>query len=298
MRTRSITCINENNISATFGERSDSPLILEEAEGLYQMDASLSVSDNAMMDGGTYQSGWMKTRNIVLTIRDRGTADHVSVRSLLFTLFGIREKGTLTVTDTDGESTASRKIDYYTESIESDGVNSSRTYSVSLMCPDPYFYDLTESKVQMSTWLSAFEFEHEFSADGEEFGYKSAEKLKTIQNDQGSDSTGVTITITASGTVKNPQVSWVESNEWIKLGSTSKPLTLSAGDVVTITTHSNNKHIYLTSEGVQTEINQYLTMDSTFVTLHRGRNTIGYSADSGIDMMSVEVTWQMRYTSA
>ena len=298
MRTRTIKCENENNISVIFGEKSDSAFVLEDADGLYQMDTKLSVSDNAMSDGGKYQSGWMKKRNIVLTLRDRGTDDHISNRNLLFTLFSLRAKGQLTITDSDINTAVKRTIDYYTESIDSDGTNASRTYTVSLICPDPFFYDVVVQKVQMAAWLPLFQFRHQFTSEKEELGYKSKERNQNIENYWGADDTGITITITTFGTVKNPVVARAESGERIKLGTDSKPLNLSVGDVITITTHSNNKHVYLTREGVRTEINQYLSADSVFLTLHRGDNTIGYDADAGVDMMSVDVAWRMRYTSA
>lgn len=297
-RVRTITCTNQSNISVTFGEKKDSPFIVEDADGLYSMNVDLSISDNAMMDGGTYQSGWLKTRNIVLTLRDRGADDHIDNRQLLFSLFPQREKGTLIIADTEGPITVRRMIDYYVESVISDGTNYSRMYSVSLICPDPYFYDVAVSNVQMAAWISAFQFQHQFAAAGEEIGYRSKTKSQDIENNVGSDAVGMTITILASGQVKNPSIARAESGERIKIGTDSKAFTMEAGDILTITTGVNNKHVYLTHEGVKTEVNQYLSADSKFITLHHGHNTIGYDADGGVDFISAEISYRMRYTSA
>ena len=60
MRTRTIKCENENNISVIFGEKSDSAFVLEDADGLYQMDTELSVSDNAMRMELSVWMNWKK----------------------------------------------------------------------------------------------------------------------------------------------------------------------------------------------------------------------------------------------
>ena len=73
---------------------------------------------------------------------------------------------------------------------------------------------------------------------------------------------------------------------------------MTAGDVLTITTADNDKHVYLTHDGVTTEVNEYLTEDSVFIQLMRGDNDIGYSADAGEDNMVVEITYRLKYRSA
>ena len=108
----------------------------------------------------------------------------------------------------------------------------------------------------------------------------------------------MTIIMTCTGAVTNPSVTRVESNETIYVGSNSKTFQLQAGDVLTITTATGDKHVQLKRDDVITEVNNYLTEDSVFIQLMRGDNTIGYDADSGINNLSVDIQYRLKYARA
>lgn len=296
-RNRIITC-KRGSMEISFGEKPYSSYFLTDADGLYGSEADVNVSENAFDDGGIYQSSKIKKRNIVLIIQDRGSDDHIAVRDALLNLFLPKLKGQLTIKETDGDSESEKVIDYYAEKVLSDGLNSSRTFTFSLICPDPYFYDPYDKYVQMANYAALFTFQHNFISAGEEFGSRSKEKSKNIQNNTGADAVGLTIDFAINGAVTNPSVTRVESGETIKIGTDTKPLSLVYGDVLTVTTGSGNKHIYLTRSGVRSEINQYLSDDSSFFELHQGSNTIGYDADSGVGNIEITVSYRMRYTHA
>lgn len=290
--SRTVTCSNADGVSVTFGERGLTPFLLVEADGVYYAANTVTISENTMSDGGSYQGSVAKIRNIVLTLQD--LTNHVYNRNLLAALFKPGEPGTLVFKEDSQE----RQIEYYVENVNSTGQYGSRVYTVSLLCPDPFFYAMEDVKVYMAAWIPDFEFIHEFTASGEEFGYRSAERLQQITNQNAADNIGMTITITANGGVTNPSIIRVESDEAITVGTSTKPLSMEAGDILTITTSDNDKHIYLTHEGVQEEINEYLTEDSVFIQLMRGVNNIGYDAESGVDNMVVELSYRLKYQSA
>lgn len=290
---RTITCINTaENIKGVFGEEEFSPFLLEDASGIYEQSAQVNITENTLTDGATYQSSVLQSRNIVLSLRDLN--DHLANRQFLLSLFPPKSKGTLIFRDGDEE----RQTDYYVEKLTSDGIYSARSYQISLICPDPYFYDLEDYSVTLAAFVPNFTFTHEFLSVKEELGYRQINRLQDIKDEIGSDNIGITITIEASGAVENPEVTRVESNEHIQVGTESMPLDMVAGDKVIITTSDNNKKIFLEHNRVQTNISQYLSEDSTFIQLHRGDNTIGYSAASGIDSMVITITYRIRYTSA
>lgn len=289
---RSITCSNKDGIRITFGERGFSPFLLVDAVGCYAVENNVTISENTMSDGGAYQGSVAKIRNIVLTVRDY--LDNVYNRNLLVALFKSGEEGTLVFSEDPNE----RQINYYVESINSTGNYGSRTYTISLLCPDPFFYAMEDVTLFMSAWIASFEFIHEFIESGEELGYRSLKKLSKVTNENAADNIGMDIVIYANGDVTNPSVTRIESDETITVGTTTKPLVMASGDTVRITTSDNDKHVYLTHEGITTEINQYLTEDSVFIQLMRGENTIGYDADSGVDSMVVQITYRLKYTGA
>lgn len=289
---RSITCSNSDGVSLTFAEKGMTPFLLVDAEGCYYVQNNVTISENTMSDGGAYQGSIARVRNIVLTLRD--LQNHVHNRNLLDALFKSGEAGTLIFREEENE----RQINYYVESVNSTGQYGARTYTVSLLCPDPFFYALQDVSVFMAAWVPNFEFVHEFISSGEEIGYRDLQRSQNIDNQNAADNIGMTITITVNGNVTNPSVTRVESNETITVGTETKPLNMVAGDVLTITTADNDKHVYLTSDGVTTEINEYLTEDSVFIQLMRGSNNIGYSAASGESNMVVELTYRLKYQSA
>ena len=291
MGRRVITCENQFNIKGIFSEGSF-PFLLSGADGLYEMAASVNLSSNTMNDGATYHSSVLKKRNIVLTLVD--ISNRFEHRAFLNDLFVPKSLGILTF----NEGEEHRKIEYYVESVKASGLNAYQTYQISLICPDPYFYDLDESMVTMSSFLPSFSFPHYFTSTAEELGYRQKEKIQTIANDLGIGGTGMQIEISCNGNITNPFVTHVESGRSITVGTSSKPLDLVAGDQVIITTYDNDKQVYLVHEGVRTKINQYLSEESYFIQLEKGTNSIGYGASEGVDNMIVKITYKIRYASA
>lgn len=65
---RSITCDNHNGYRMTFDTESFKPFVLASVDGLYLSENNVTVSDNTMTDGGTYQGSVKKKRNIVMIL--------------------------------------------------------------------------------------------------------------------------------------------------------------------------------------------------------------------------------------
>ena len=287
---RKIICTNEDGIQLILTD-AFSPFLLENCEGIYEFSNDVSMSDNTMTDGATYQGSVTSKRNIILTLRDRPGSDHMANRSLLYNVFKPKSPGTFDYFE-DG---VQRSIRYYVEKVYVSGKERSRRATVSLLCDDPFFVAPSDITVQMAGWTSDWVFQHEFVDGGEEFGSRIQERIKEIENLSAADGIGLTIVIDAAGPVTNPSVSHVEQEETIKVGTTANPLNLLNGERVIITTGTNNKHVYLVSGGVKTEINEYLSEDSEFIQLMHGINTLGYAADSGDQHMTVTISFRYKY---
>ena len=288
---RKIKYINADGMSVTFGA-DFSPFVLNDCDGIYQMESNVITSENSMTDGATYQGSNIKMRNIVLTVSAKD--DHVKNREKLYRLFKPKSQGTFVYIE-DG---AEKQIGCYVENIKIDPVKNCRTAVISLLCPEPYFENVADITVEIANWQSLFEFEFETFGAGIEFGTKSQAKSKTIENDC-ADYTGIEIVISAESTVKNPAIYHSANGsadmEFIKIGTDAKPLTLNGGDRLVITTHTNNKHVYLERDGNLTEVNAYLDMDSEFLQLRNGRNVFSFSADTGVQYMNVAIVFRYKY---
>ena len=291
---RVITCTNADGFSLTFNEKDFSPFLLGGAEGIYDVINNVHVSENSMIDGATYQGSTAKFRNIVLRLKDK--EDYPENRDMLNRLFKEKETGTLVFQEGDS---AQRKIEYVVESLSSTAEWDKRIHEVSLICPDPYFYDISAQSEALAYWQADFIFPFVSPADeGFIFGHRVTEKIKHITNDFAEDNIGLTITLTCTGQVINPYITRIESNEVLHIGHANKVFGMQTGDVVTITTATGNKHVTLTRNGVTTEINHYLTEDSVFIQLMRGENSIGYDASSGEDSLLVDLGYQLKYARA
>lgn len=288
---REIICTNNDGYTLSFGEKGFTPFLLTTIDGIYDNKNQVSVSQNTMTDGGTFTGSVAKYRNIVLTVKLEPTDRYFQKkRDALHQLF--KDSGTLIYKE-DG---VERSIDYVVESI--DPTMKKGNINVSLICPDPFFYDVDYTTVTMATWVPAFEFDHEFTVEGEELSYKENVRIIDIVNDNADDEIGLLITIEASGDVTNPSIIHVEQDIHSTVGNEDKPLTLVFGDKLIISSVTNNKRVYLIHGGVKTEINEYFTEDSDFIQLNRGHNHIGYSADEGEEYMSVSIQYKLKYASA
>lgn len=287
---RSIRCQNNDGISMTFGN-SFAPFLLEDAIGVYGADAKVTTSENTMIDGSTYQSSIMRMRNIVLTLRDKPTDDHQTNRAKLYEIFKFKQPGTLTAIENGIE----RQIQYYVEYVHSDAVKRARIYTISLLCPSPFFTDVSDNIVEMGSWEDAFTFPHTFTAQGETFGNRIIAQLQTVENTSAAENTGLKFVIDAIGAATNPVFTLVETGEHIQIGTESNPFTMARGDRLVITTGVADKHVLFTHEGVTTEINNRITGDSTFLQLQRGLNTFGYNADSGASNLIVTIIYRFLY---
>lgn len=290
---RVITCTNKDKVSVVFREDMESPYVLMSTKGIYTSDYNLSISDNTMIDGGTYQGSVAKKRNIVLYIKDfYAFYDH---RNQLNAVFKQGEAGRLVVED-EG---IKRAIDYYVESINGDKIKHDTHYhTISLMCPQPFFTTPNPSNVYIANWVPLFEWAHEFKDEKEEFGHRSRVRMRTIRNVSAMSDVGMDITITCKGTVTNPVLTVIERNQRIKIGSTEHPFTMVPGDILEITTGQGNMHVWYTHNDVKEEQNYLMTEDSTFIRLQRGTNSIGYDADSGADYMVIKIKYEMTYARA
>lgn len=326
---RKITCTNKDGDSIVFREDGFAPFLLVSADGIYDSVYSVNLMDNAITDGAIYQNSRAQFRNIVLTVEDvstyrhienesddiyissaritgktleiidtvnpNGTAaqDYVSHRSLLDKVFKEGELGRLSFV----EDVEERVIDYYVEKVTGTGANPSRTHTISLICPDPFFYDPYDTRVYLAQIIADFQFTHEFKAEGEEFGH-SRGVYENIYNESANENVGLTIYISGAGDIVNPIITRMEDNSFIQIGDTSNPFTLEPGDSLIITTGAGNKHVYHNQNGTITEINYRLAVGSTFIQLKRGNNNIAFNATVGKNSAILEISYRLQYARA
>lgn len=325
---RKITCVNQDGDSLTFREDMFFPFLLIDVEGVYEAKNNINMMSNMVTDGSIYQSTVTSYRNIVITLADvtnyqktssggesyitmaringktleiydamsnnpTVTSEYADHRELIDKVFKRGELGRLTFSEDDEE----RVIDYYVESVTSTGKNPYRTHVISLICPDPFFYDPTDQEVVLSEIVASFQFIHQFTEAGEPFGYAVGVN-KNIRNETANENIGLTISVTCVADVVNPIITRAEQSAFIQIGNVGNPFTMYAGDTLLITTGIGNKHVYYVHNGTTTEINYLMAQGSSFIQLMRGDNHLGYDATSGKSDMIVEISYRLQYARA
>jgi hypothetical protein len=121
-------------------------------------------------------------------------------------------------------------------------------------------------------------------------GLRSPSTIATIIN-TGTLPCGFVITFQASGTVENPKIIDINTQEYIRLSHT-----MQAGEVIRISTLDNNKTVrQIIGEDSINAFNFLDFANSTFLQLAVGINYLRYDADSGLDNLSVEFKFDPRY---
>lgn len=308
-----VICTSDTNVAITFTWNTFTPFHLVEIEGIYGIESNVVTSENTTIDGSTYQGATAKERHIDLIVEM--DSNYSANRSLLYRCFPIKRTGTMEYVEY-GES---KVIEYEVESI-TPGTTTGvvRDYTISLRCTDPYFKDPADTEIIMASWVNDFFFPAEFPEEGIEFGHRETNLVKTIENDSGADNIGITVIFKADGVVKNPAIYHTESGEHTKVGYEGNDFILQSGQYVVISTHTGKKDIFLIDNATQEEIeenrnrygmidwekvvekyghdiNEYLDEDGDFIQLQDGTNTLTYSAEAGIDYLSVSIYYRISY---
>ena len=281
--SKTVICKNEDDVQIEFSYEDDAEFFLISLDGAYSVSNNVTTSENTFTDGSTYQGSTTKQRNIVITTEF--DEDYQSRRDFLYKSFKPKSPGTLYYTENDEK----RQIDYYVEGIEIDEKGVCRNAVISLICPDPFFKDPADTTVTMAGWEPCFEFIHEFTDELEEFSVRIAELVKDIENDSAADHIGIEVLMEAQGAVKNPALYHTQQDIHIQIGTDDYPFNMEPGDVVKITTGTNEKNVYLIKDGTETKINEYLEEESEFIQLIHGKNTFIYDAATGVDYLNVTI---------
>lgn len=263
------------------------PLLLTATDGLDTIKYDVITTQSSGQDGETYNGATAEKRNIVLTAEI--LADYQRQRDRLYNFFQPRTHGTIYWINE--EESGSRKTYYYAEQVLVAESGVSRMVTISLICPDPKWYSLTDQLTELATWQGLIEFPLEILPP-----FEITSKVNTLIGNVHNDSAvalGLTIRFAATGEVTNPSLFDVNRQELLKVNTT-----MHTGDVITVTTTDGNKRVQLTSGGVTSNINNLMLYPPVWLKAYQGDNLFRYDADSGIDSLSVSILSTQAYWGA
>lgn len=157
-------------------------------------------------------------------------------------------------------------------------------------CPDPMF--TTKDRIFSLIASTTPEFRFPLiipKTTGVIMGLRKQSLVVTLSND-GDIKTGLSIEVSCSGTVVNPQITNLDTQETIRVNKT-----LVSGEQLIISTASGEKHIKGVLNGTEYNYFKYMDFDSSWIQLQVGENRLKYTAESGISNLSVSVSFLPRY---
>lgn len=163
-------------------------------------------------------------------------------------------------------------------------------FKISGICPDPLFSLEEDMEAKLALYSGLFHFPLQMAEEEPVvFGVK-IESRTIVINNSGDVSTGMIFTITANGTVENPTVTNITTGESFTINKT-----LAQGEIVVINTRIGSKSIRGGTAGGMTNYFRYKTLQSKWIQLRKGLNDIRYSATSGTDNMTVDISYSPRF---
>lgn len=167
-------------------------------------------------------------------------------------------------------------------------------FKISGMAPDPLFKDVLQSRVAAATTLGKFHFPLCINKEVQKppqlmFGLRQPSLIVNVYN-KGSMSTGMTIVFVAKGTIVNPSLVYVKTQQYFKINKTMIP-----GERVTVSTHIGSRKITGFLNGVESNYFKYRDFDNTWLQLNVGDNLFRYNAEENIDGLEVYIYFYNKY---
>lgn len=295
----SVTVTNHLGESLTLelGSPERSGLLVRAITGLGPPQATINSYDLATIDGSRFVSSKTQPRNIVLTVMPIHTSNESVEDNRLkaYRYFPIKQKVKFTVR-TDNRYAY---VIGYVESNEADIFSNEETLTISLICPDPYFYECGDGQTIVFTGIES-EFEFEFSNESLEQNEIEISAIKALKSKTfvyaGDAEIGFLISIRIMGTISgdifiyNPV-----THETMTLDTTKITPGLIPNDYVNISTVKGRKSVQHVRGSSITNVINALDHDSDWFTLRKGLNTLVYTVDEGEDNMYLSLIFTPAY---
>ena len=264
-------------------------------EGLGPVKATINTSALPTMDGDLYNSSRLNGRNITMSLRFLGSPDIEASRYLSYKFFPIKRPLTLII-ETDRRIVETTG---YVESNEPSIFSKEEGTSISIICPDAYFYghgSSYESTFVFSGITGGFTFAFEDNHTDSPtltFGEIKIGEPQVMYY-SGDAPTGINIKINVLGAATNIKIYNTISNKTLSIDTTALATIaggpLRDGDLIEINTVKGSKYAILHRDGNIYNILSALGKNAQWLEMLQGDNIFAYTADTGAVDLSVEIS--------
>lgn len=292
-------------------------LILLGMDGIGPGEGDIVMTDVVAGDGGVFNLARLKERNITVELKVMPARTMAETRRTLYKFFGVKKKITVEIT-TDVRRLA---IDGYVESNDINVFSKWEKAKISILCPDPYFYDPLNLITKFDNENPLFEFPFNEELTRGEYHIELDKKSEPIKlpvgeivvhdwevlDYYGDGDTGVIVSIYVSGDVTNPRVINRNTREMIEintdkladlmvsLSGAAKVNHLIAGDKIIIDTNIANKSVKLLRGGITYNILNCIDRRADWFRITSGENVFVVDADSGMANLMLYLETKVLY---
>lgn len=292
-----VTNHNRESVLLDLYHPESSGLAIASIDGLGPTQADIQSTEVATIDGGLFTSARQQQRNIVFNFIPLFDPTIETSRLKIYKFFPIKKMITMVFTTEHRHAECTG----YVESISPDIFSNDERIQVSIICPDPNFYEVGSSQRLFSGVISEFEFPFSNESLTEpllEFGAIQLDTRATLDYIGDSD-TGILIEAHAIGPVENITIWNNVTREKISI-DTNKIYRLTKvrfdrGDNIYISTVKGNKYIQLLHEGTYHNIISCINKDADWFQLTNGDNIFTFTADSGEEYLMVTFNYRNAY---
>lgn len=275
-----------------------SGLIIDNIEGMGPPKANVNYNEVATIDGGIFTSARTQARNVVITLSMMFDPLIEDTRLLTYKYFPIKKPISLELITDYHHAILYGYVESNTPTVFTDHEQT----QISIVAPDPWFYEMEQSIFVFNGVDPLFEFpfwNDSLTENLLEFGNIRDDNRATL-NYKGDVDTGVLITChVMTGTVENLTIWNVDTREHMRIDTNKiKRVTniqFSQGDDIIINTKIGEKSIYLLHEGRYYNIISCIEKDADWFQITTGPNVFTFVADHGTTGMMMTITYRNAY---
>jgi len=249
--------------------------------GLNPPNATVNMSAVANLDGKFFNSSKINERNVVITLKINQPVE--GNRIAIYDYFQAKQYIKIYYSNDIRDVYAEGYID----TMECDLFTENEVMQISIMCPNPFFKDVKESRIDFSQVIDLLEFL--LSAPKEGIALSELDLVNRINIPTEHD-TGIIMTLAATGYVQSPVVYNVETRRAFRLNLKMEP-----GDQIIVNTNRGEKSVLLFRSGGYTNIINYVSSNPDWFQLETGDNVFTYEAQSGSEHLTVSIIYRAVY---
>lgn len=307
----------------------ESGFVVKSVDGLGPVKANVNFTEMATRDGGELNSARKNTRNIVFHFAFLESPTIEETRHLSYRYFPIGKMVRVIVENDRGEC----YTDGVVENNDPDIFNKEEGCSVSILCGNPYFYDIKEQTTAFNGVDPLFEFPFMNDSLEEpliEFGSIINYKDRTLIY-EGEGNPGIVMRIHLIGPVKGLTIYNLDGGDIMKIdeekihgamdriinpgkyedyeteenpggGSTGRPPIVETpvdyigfGDDIIVNTNVGQKSIKVVRAGIEYDVMSALERPIHWFHLNKGSNTFSYGCTEGVSNVQLKITNKILY---